>query len=78
MGEVISVGKGRLKYKTVKELYPHDVVEFCNDNMEQEYEYTIGENKKAGSIVEAKFKYGAVYTGETRFTGQRKHVCLKK
>lgn len=58
-GEVISVGKGRLKYKTIRELYPQDVVEFCGNDMVQEYEYTIGEIKKAGSTVEAKFKYGS-------------------
>ena len=75
VGEVISVGKGRLKYKTVKELYPHDVVEFCNDNMEQEYEYTIGENKKAGSIVEAKFKYGRrIHRGDKVY--RTKKACL--
>ncbi len=75
VGEVISVGKGRLKYKTVKELYPHDVVEFCNDNMEQEYEYTIGENKKAGSIVEAKFKYGSrIHRGDKVY--RTKKACL--
>lgn len=59
VGEVVSVGKGKLRYKSVKELYPQDVVEFCDDDMVQEYEYTIGDIKKAGSIIEAKFKYGS-------------------
>ena len=65
VGEVISVGKGRLRYKITEKLYPQDVVEFCDDNMIQEYEYTIGDAKKAGSIVEAKFKYGShIHVGD--------------
>lgn len=78
VGEVISVGKGRLSYKLVRDLYAQDVVEFCNDNMVQEYEYTIGENKKAGSIVEAKFKYGSkIHPGDKVYRTKKAELLEK-
>lgn len=36
MGKVISVGKGSLRYKLDKDIYPQDVVEFYDNNMRQE------------------------------------------
>lgn len=65
VGRVVSVGKSSLKYKLERKLHPQDVVEFCDDNMIQKYEYTIGEAKEAGDIVEARFKKGSrIYVGD--------------
>jgi Collagenase and related proteases len=54
-GEVLSTGKGVLKYRLDKDLNAQDVVEFRNARMDTLYEYTISKDLKAGSIVEAKF-----------------------
>lgn len=78
VGEVISVGKGTLKYKTVRSLYPQDVVEFCDAYMNQKYEYTLGEEKKAGNIVEAKFKYGSHICPGDKVYRTKKTILLEK
>lgn len=54
-GEVLSTGKGVLKYRLDKDLNAQDVVEFRNSRMDTLYEYTISKDLKAGSIAEAKF-----------------------
>lgn len=54
-GQVISTGKGVLKYRLDKDLNAQDVVEFRNAQMDTLYEYTINKDLKAGSIIEAKF-----------------------
>lgn len=65
VGKVISVGKGSLRYKLDKDIYPQDVVEFCDKNMRQEYEYTVGTHLKAGMQVEARFKKGSrIFAGD--------------
>ncbi|MFG6328970.1 MAG: U32 family peptidase [Lachnospiraceae bacterium] len=54
-GEVLSTGKGVLKYRLDKDLNAQDVVEFRNARQDTLYEYTINKDLKAGSITSAKF-----------------------
>ena len=58
VGEVVNVGKSSVTYRLIEDIYSQDVVEFRDDKMRQEYEYTIGEGRKIGEIIEARYKKG--------------------
>ncbi|MBQ2320779.1 MAG: U32 family peptidase [Lachnospiraceae bacterium] len=60
VGKVVKVDKGSLTYKVTKDIGVHDVLEFRDDMMTPEYEYTTGEAKKAGELVTARYQKGCV------------------
>lgn len=60
IGEVVSTGRGTLKYKLVKDINAHDVVEFRDSASKPLYEYTTSTGRKAGETVEARFTKGCI------------------
>lgn len=60
VGQVVGKNKGTFKYKLFKDINAHDVVETRDGSMKSGYEYTTGSDRKAGEIVEAKFKKGCI------------------
>lgn len=76
IGEVINVGKSSVSYRLTKDIYSQDVVEFRDEKMNQEYEYTIGDGRKAGDVVEARYKKGChIHPGDKVFR-TRKSILL--
>lgn len=76
VGEVVSVGKRTVSYKLTEDIYSQDVVEFRDEKMRQEYEYTIGEGKKAGEIIEARYKKGCMIHPGDKVYRTKKSILL--
>lgn len=58
VGEVLSVGKREVVYRTAEELFPQDVVEFRDAQGRQSYEYTLGEHASPSQNVTARYQRG--------------------
>lgn len=59
VGEILSVEKGEVVYRTVRKISAQDVVEFRNDRQQPSYEYTLGTDVPAGKKVTARYKRGS-------------------
>lgn len=59
VGEVLSVGKQELVYRTSKRLSAQDVVEFRNVWQQPSYEYTLGTDVAANQKVTARYQKGS-------------------
>lgn len=59
VGKVLSVDKHTVTYELEKDLHPQDVVEFRDREMRPVYEYTLGEGKKSGQKVTARYQKGS-------------------
>ena len=59
VGKVLSVDKHRVTYELQRSLHAQDVVEFRDDFQRPLYEYTIGEEKRQGERVTARYQKGS-------------------
>lgn len=76
IGEVISVGKEKLKYKLAKDIKAHDVVEFRDSVMTPLYEYTTSSDKRAGETVETRFTRGCIIHKKDKVYRTRNSLIL--
>lgn len=60
VGQVVGVDRQQVTYMTELALHAHDVVEFRNTSGQPVYEYTLGEDKKAGSNVSSRYLKGSL------------------
>ena len=58
VGEVTAVNRNTVTYTAKRLLHAQDVVEFRDSSQRQIYEYTLGEDKKAGEQVTTRYQKG--------------------
>ena len=58
VGKVLAADSLTVTYQLELDLHPQDVVEFRDDRERKVYEYTLGEEKKAGCRVTARYQKG--------------------
>lgn len=59
IGRVLTVDKHTVTYELIHSIHSQDVVEFRDERQRPLYEYTIGEGKKAGDKVIARYQKGS-------------------
>ena len=59
VGTVQKVNSKEVIYKVQKTIHAQDVVEFRNHSLTPSYEYTLGEDVPAGTLVTARYKKGS-------------------
>ena len=59
VGTVQKVNPKEVIYKVQKTIHAQDVVEFRNHSLTPSYEYTLGEDVPAGTLVTARYKKGS-------------------
>lgn len=59
VGTVQKVNPKEVIYKVQKTIHAQDVVEFRNHSLTSSYEYTLGEDVPAGTLVTARYKKGS-------------------
>lgn len=65
VGKVTAVDKHMVTYRLERELHAQDVVEFRDAGLCPSYEYTLGEAKRAGELVKARYLKGSrIRTGD--------------
>lgn len=65
VGEVISVGKHEVIYRSVENISAQDVVEFRDKYQRPTYEYTLGNDVKRGQKVSARYQKGSkIFVGD--------------
>lgn len=65
VGKVTAVDKHMVTYRLEREVHPQDVVEFRDAKLSPSYEYTLGETRKAGELVKARYLKGSrIRTGD--------------
>lgn len=66
VGEVLSVDAHTVTYQTCLPVHAQDVVEFRNQKMQSQYEYTLGEDIAAHKKIRARYKKGCrIKPGDT-------------
>lgn len=65
MGKVTAVDKHMVTYRLEREVHAQDVVEFRDAGLRPSYEYTLGEAKRVGALVKARYLKGSrIHTGD--------------
>lgn len=58
VGRVLAVDRHTVTYELERDLHPQDVVEFRDNRQRPVYEYTLGEEKRAGNRITARYQKG--------------------
>lgn len=64
-GEVVRAGRGKAEFTALEQLHYQDILEFRNADGTQAYEYTLGEDAAAGTLVSTNVRRGShIYPGQ--------------